>query len=102
MRRDSDGSDSVRCRSELSRCCSEVQGDLRGDWFFPSGDVVPFSGGGNDPFETRGAQAVDLHRTTALSPSGLYQCDIAFDADEPSAKQTFYVGIYANGGMYIQ
>ena len=102
MRRDRDGSDSVRCRSGLSRCCSEAQGDLRGDWFFPSGDVVPFPGPTNDPFESRGAQAVDLRRKTANSPSGIYRCDIAFNASEPSAKQTFYVGIYANGGIYVQ
>ena len=38
-----DGSDSVRCRSELSRCCSEAQGDLRGDWFFPSGERLPYT-----------------------------------------------------------
>ena len=95
-----DGSDSVRCRSGLSRCCSEAQGDLRGDWFFPSGERLPFPGGGNDPFAGRGAQTVDLRRITELTPSGIYRCDIAVNASEPSAKQTFYVGIYANGGMY--
>ena len=94
-----DGSDSVRCRSELVMCCSSVQGDLRGDWFFPSGERLPFPGSGNDPFEGRGAQTVDLRRTTALSPSGIYRCDIAFDADDLSAMQTFYVGIYNNGGI---
>ena len=94
-RRDRDGSDSVWCRSELSRCCSEAQGDLRGDWFFPSGERLPFPGPTNDPFESRGAQAVDLRRKTANSPSGIYRCDIAVNA-------RFYVGIYANGGMYIQ
>ena len=97
-----DGSDSVRCRSELVMCCSSVQGNLRGDWFFPSGERLQFSGPTNDPFAGRGAQTVDLRRITALSPSGIYRCDIAFNASEPSAKQTFYVGIYANGGMYIQ
>ena len=97
---ESDGSDSVRCHSELVMCCSGTQGDLRGDWFFPSGAVLQFPGTGNDPFETRGAQTVDLRRTTALTPSGLYRCDIAFDADDPSAMQTFYVGIYNNGGIY--
>ena len=96
-----DGRDSVRCRSELSGCCSGSQGNLRGDWFFPSGAVLPFPAGlGDDPFETRGAQTVDLRRITELSPSGIYRCNIAFDADDPSAKQTFYVGIYNNGGIY--
>ena len=94
-----DGSDSVRCRTELDMCCSGTQGNLRGDWFFPSGVVLPFSGDG-DPFEGRGAQTVDLRRISALSPSGIYRCDIAFDANDPSAMQTFYVGIYNNGGIY--
>ena len=93
------GSDSVRCRSELSRCCTRTQGNLSGNWFFPSGAVLPFPGDG-DPFEGRGAQFVDLRRITELSPSGIYRCDIAFDADDPSAMQTFYVGIYNNGGIY--
>ena len=95
-----DGSDSVRCRSELEMCCSMTQGNLRGDWFFPSGVVLPFSGGGNDPFEGRGAQAVDLRCTTALSPSGIYRCDIAFDSEEPLAREILYVGVYNNGGIY--
>ena len=95
-----DGSDSVRCRSELVMCCTRAQGEfLRGDWFFPNGTVMPFPGRGNDPFEGRGAQVVDLRRTSALSPSGIYRCNIAFDADDPSAMQTFYVGIYSNGGI---
>ena len=94
-----DGSDSVRCHTELGTCCSGTQGDLRGDWFFPSGERLPFPGDG-DPFEGRGAQVVDLRRIRALSPSGIYRCDIAFDADDPSAMQTFYVGIYNNGGIY--
>ena len=95
-----DGSDSVRCRTELVMCCSGTQGNLRGDWFFPSGAVLPFPGGGNDPFEGRVARAADLRRTSELTPSGLYRCNIAFDADDPSAMQTFYVGIYNNGGIY--
>ena len=65
-----DGSDSVRCRSELVMCCTSAEGDLRGDWFFPSGGRLPFPGDG-DPFEGRGAQTVDLRRISALSPSGI-------------------------------
>ena len=96
-----DGSDSVRCRIALVMCCSGTQGNLRGDWFFPSGVVLPFSGGDNDPFEGRGAQTVDLRRITALSPSGIYRCDIAFDSDDPLARETFYVGVYNNGGTIV-
>ena len=95
-----DGSDSVRCHSELEMCCSGTQGYLRGDWFFPSGDVLQFPATGGDPFLGCGAQVVDLRRITALTPSGIYRCNIAFDADDPSAMQTLYVGIYNNGGIY--
>ena len=95
---ESDGSTSVRCRTELVMCCSSGEGNLRGDWFFPNGAVLQFPGDG-DPFEGRGAQFVDLRRITALSPSGIYRCDIAFDAGDPSAMQTFYVGVYSNGGI---
>ena len=78
-------------------CCSGTEGDLRGDWFFPNGETLPYPGAG-DPFEGRGAQTVDLRRTTALSPSGIYRCDIAFDSDNPLAREIFYVGVYTNGG----
>ena len=98
--REEDGSDSVRCRIALVMCCSGTQGNLRGDWFFPSGVVLPFSGAG-DPFEGRGAQTVDLRRISALSPSGIYRCDIAFDSDDPLARETFYVGVYNNGGTIV-
>ena len=94
--REGDGSDSVRCRTELVMCCSSAQGNLRGDWFFPSGERLQFSGPIN---EYRGAQTVDLRRITALSPSGIYRCDIAVNADDPSAMQTSYVGIYNSGGI---
>ena len=79
-------------------CCSRTQGGLRGDWFFPNGSVLPFPRDG-DPFVGRAAQTVDLRRISALSPSGIYRCNIAFDADDPSAMQTFYVGVYSNGGI---
>ena len=62
-----DRSDSARCRSELVMCCSGIQGDLRGDWFFPSGVVLPFPGLTNDPFEGRGAQTVDLRCAEVLN-----------------------------------
>ena len=59
---------------------------------------MPFPGLTNDPFEGRGAQTVDLRRISALSPSGIYRCDIAFDSD---ARETFYVGVYNNGGTIV-
>ena len=94
-----DRSDRVRCRSDLQRCCSGTEGDLRGYWFFPNGERLPYPRDG-DPSEGRGAQTVDLCRTTALYPSGIYRCDIAFDSDDSLARETFYVGVYNNGGIY--
>ena len=32
---DCSGSDSVQCITDLSTCCSGVQGSHRGDWHFP-------------------------------------------------------------------
>ena len=55
---DSSGSDSVQCHSDLSACCSGSQGPRRGDWYFPDGTRLPFSGGG-DVYESRGDQRVD-------------------------------------------
>ena len=94
-----DATDEPR-RAQIAAHYSMTQGNLCGDWFFPSGVVLPFSGPTNDPFEGRGAQAVDLRRITSLSPSGIYRCDIAFDSEEPLAREIFYVGVYNNGGIY--
>ena len=41
--REPDGSDSVQCHTDLSTCCSGVQGSHRGDWYFPIGTRLPFS-----------------------------------------------------------
>ena len=53
------GSDSVQCHTDLSICCSAVWGPHRGDWYFPSGNRLPFPGGNVVIFESRGAQRVD-------------------------------------------
>ena len=57
-------SDSVVYHTDLSTCCSGSQGNHRGDWYFPNGTRLPFSG---DMYELRGAQRVKLHRTTEVS-----------------------------------
>ena len=70
-------SDSVLCHTDLSTCCSGSQGYHRGDWYFPGGDRLLFSG---DMYEARGAQRVDLRRTTATGPTGIYCCYISTEA----------------------
>ena len=91
----SNGSNSVQCHTDLSTCCSGSQGYHRGDWYFPNGTRLPFSG---NMYDGRGAQRVDLHRTTATGPTGIYRCDIptnaVHDNTENSVRDTVYVGLY--------
>ena len=102
---DNSGSDSVQCHTDLSTCCSSAEGPHRGDWYFPDGTRLPFPGGG-DISEYRKAQRVDLrHRNAAISPVGIYRCDIPTDAvhifHSNSVRETVYVGLYtASGGMF--
>ena len=39
-----DSSDSVQCITDLSTCCSNTEGDHRGDWYFPDGTRLGFTG----------------------------------------------------------
>ena len=92
---------SVMCHTDLIMCCSSSQGHHRGDWYFPDGTRLPFSGG---MYEGRGAQRVDLRRTTATGPTGIYRCDIptddVHDETDISVRETVYVGLYpADGGI---
>ena len=91
--------DSVQCHSDLSTCCSSSQGYHRGDWYFPDGDRLPFSGG---IYEARGAQRVDLRHTTATGPTGIYRSTEAVHRDGYiSVRATVYVGLYVgSGGKY--
>ena len=97
------GSNTVQCITDLSTCCSGQQGDHRGDWYFPNGARLPFSG---DITQNRGVQRVDLrHRNDANSPVGIYRCYIPTDAvhvdTDSSVRDTVYVGLYtASGGMF--
>ena len=89
---------SVQCHTDLSTCCSGSQGPHRGDWYFPSGTRLPFSG---DMYEGRGAQRVELHRTTATGPTGgIYRCamptNAVSDVTDISVRETVYVGLYFN------
>ena len=96
------GSDSVQCITDLATCCSGSQGSHRGDWYFPDRTKLRFSDDGGDIYEVRGDQRVDLRRrNNADSPTGIYRCDIATNAD--SDGDTVYVGLYtASGGMRMR
>ena len=96
--------ESVWCVTDLETCCSGAEGPHRGDWYFPNGTRLPFSGDG-DIFENRNAQGVDLRRrNNANSPTGIYRCDIPTIAvhDDYSVRKSVYVGLYAYpGGNYL-
>ena len=93
------GDDSVLCHTDLSTCCSGSQGANRGDWYFPNGTRLLFKG---DIYEGRGAQIVNLSRTTTGNVSGIYRCDIptnaVHDDTDISVRDTVYVGLYITGG----
>ena len=100
-----DGDDSVQCHTDLSSCCSGMQGADRGDWYFPSGVRLDFLAPNIVVYENRGAQRVDLRRNgNADMPSGIYRCDIetvavnSNDDDTNTDRETVYAGIYATGG----
>ena len=94
-------SDSVQCHTDLSTCCSGAQGVDRGDWYFPSGNMLGFPSGSGDIYETR-AQRVDLRRRNNPDmPSGIYRCTIetiAVHSDDTTTRETVYAGLYATGG----
>ena len=93
-------SNEVVCRTDLSTCCHGGDGPDRGDWYFPSGDRLPFHG---LLVETRQFQRVELfrgHRSGSI-PSGIYRCSIetrAVNSADNTARETVYVGLYDSGG----
>ena len=102
---DTSSSDSVQCHTDLSTCCTGREGPHRGDWYFPDGTRLPFSGRGGDIYEYRRAQRVDLHRrNNAHSLVGIYRCNISTNAvhdTDTSVRDTVYVGLYTGSrGMF--
>ena len=96
---DGSGSDSVQCHTDLNACCSGAQGVHRGDWYFPSGERLPFPSITNPSplFESRQAQRVDLrHNHHGTGPTGIYRCDIAVHGN--GMRETVYVGLYTSDG----
>ena len=88
------GSESVQCHTDLSTCCSGAQGSHRGDWYFPSGERLPFRGDG-DIYEIRTSQKVEFHHNTNNTPIGIYRCDIETVAvhSNDNMRETVYVGL---------
>ena len=98
---DSSGSDSVQCHTDLSTCCSARQGSNRGDWYFPHGARLPFPSYSNIIAQSHQDRRVEISQTTDTTRrSGIYRCDIETSVLENGVRETVYVGLYAEGGMY--
>ena len=99
------GSAAVFCHTDLVTCCSGAQGVHRGDWYFPDGERLPFPSISIPPpiFEARQNQRLDLRRTTATEPTGIYRCDIETVAgvNGNGIRETVYVGLYTSDGGKI-
>ena len=96
---------SVQCHTDLTTCCKEVQGDDRGDWYFPNGTRLPFSPiSFRQIFETREDKRIDLRRhNNPNMPEGMYRCDVETNATSNDNRETVYVGLYnnSNRGQYL-
>ena len=103
---DVNGSDTVQCHTDLSTCCTSVDGSHRGDWYFPSGGRLPFPSLRDEVHEARRTRRVDINRrNSATSPFGIYCCEIATSAvhndNDSSVRATVYVGLYTGSGGKI-
>ena len=91
----------IVCHTDLATCCSNREGDHRGDWYFPNGTRLPYPGGGHI-FQARTTQQVGLRRdygsNSSPSSSGIYHCDIQTNDSDISVRETVYIGVYATGG----
>ena len=88
----------VKCHTNLTSCCSGAQGPDRGDWYFPNGSRLPFSGSG-DVYEGRRDRLVVLRYTGSRTTSGIYRCDIETNAvNNNSGNVSLFVGLYTSGG----
>ena len=96
------GLNSVQCHTDLTTCCTRAQGPDRGDWYFPNGNRLRFSGGGV-VFQVRTAQRVDLSYLGGGGISGIYRCDIETTAvNDRDGRETLFVGAYSVGGKWYQ
>ena len=96
----------VQCHTDLRTCCSGVEGPHRGDSYFPDGTRLRNPGVSVDTFQSRGGQRVEIRRNpNAISPVGIYRCDIPTNAvhseTDRSVRDTVYVGLYTvSRGMF--
>ena len=94
------GGEGIRCYTDLTTCCSSTQGIHRGDWYFPDQSKLLSTG---DIYQHRRNKHVEIkRRNDALSPSGIYRCDIptnnVHNITDASVTDSIYVGLYGTGG----
>ena len=93
--------DCLRCMTDLDSCCSSVQGNDRGDWYFPDGTRIGTSGSIS---VMAGPQRVEIRRNSNRVPNGIYQCAIETNAvysndnSDTTTREIIYVGLYTSGG----
>ena len=99
----------VQCITDLSTCCTGIDGAHRGDWYFPGGTRLPFNADYVDTYEVRVSQGVDLRRNRHVNSPiiGIYHCDIptnaVHDENDISVSDIVYVGLYtASEGNYLR
>ena len=97
----SDPGNTVRCHSDLTTCCSSDEGDHRGSWFPPEGNILRLAASTSDDIVMdREPQEVHIRRrNNVMSPTGIYHCDIetmAVNDDDRNTitGETVYVGLY--------
>ena len=93
-------SDSVQCHTDLSSCCSTIEGSHRGQWYFPNGTTLENSNQ-LDTYQHSLFQRVELHRNSGTTPSGIYRCEI--QTNNNVGGETVYVGLYntCDQGKYV-
>ena len=103
-----DPGNTVRCHTDLTSCCSGNDNFHRGDWFSPDGNGLSGSSGSGDIYRSRGDQVIHLHRRNdAMSPSGIYRCEIPTiavnDDNDFIMGESLYVGLYLpnEGNQFI-
>ena len=99
-----DGSNSIQCHTDLSTCCSTLEGSTNvGNWIPPhTSTMIPYSGA---VFQKRRFKRVDLrHSSDSGVTSGIYHCAIETNAihrhlsTDEDVWELVYIGIYLNGG----
>ena len=96
------GGAGVQCHTNLTTCCTGLQGSDTGDWYGPDSDTrLPFFYENNAEalFQHHGDKIVYLyHSRRGVIQYGIYHCDIAVSG---SSRGRLYVGLYETGGAGI-